>query len=126
MKRSILILLTFIYLATSSGIFLSMHYCSGDLSEMKFYGVAGCECGDEPISKDCCDDHNTFIKIKDEHNSSKLVYSLNQSIKVLPGILSKPMEPVQNGLDLFYGKNTDGPPITFSSELNILYRVFRI
>jgi len=126
MKRSILILLTFIYFATSSGIFLSMHYCSGDLSEIKFYGVAGCECGDEPMSKDCCDDHNAFIKIKDEHNSSKLVFSRNQTIKLLTGILSKSIEPVPNGLKLFYAKNTDGPPIKSSSELNILYRVFRI
>jgi hypothetical protein len=126
LKKSILILLSFIYLATSSGIFLSIHYCSGDLSEFRFYGDAGCDCGDDAMTKDCCEDQNTFIKIKDEHNFSKLVLDPNKCLKLLTGLFHKPIEPIQNGFIVFYAKNTDGPPITSSSELNILYRVFRI
>lgn len=119
-------MLSFIYLATSSGIFLSLHYCSGDLADIKFYGEAGCECGDEPMSSDCCDDQNTFIKIKDEHNTNKLVFGVNQSLKFLTGFINASKQPVQTSIKQFYAKNTDGPPITSSSELNILYGVFRI
>lgn len=103
-----------------------MHYCSGDLADFKFYGDAGCECGDEPMSSDCCDDQNTFIKIKDEHNSSKLIFNVNSTLKLLTGMHVTPLVPVQSGIKQFYAKNTDGPPITSSSELNILYGVFRI
>ena len=80
------------------------------------------------LSHDDTDDvlQNTFIKIKDEHNSSKLIFNVNSTLKLLTGMHGSPLVPVQSGIKQFYAKNTDGPPITSSSELNIHYGVFRI
>lgn len=126
-KRSLTTLILFIYLLTSSGLFLSVHYCSGDLEDVALYEHAGCACGDPAdMPEDCCETSHTFVKINDVHQSSKVISSEVKTIRPLFALAHKAVQFFQTPFVAFFPKPTEGPPLTFSSELNIINCVYRL
>lgn len=86
MKKSALILLALFYLIISSGIAVSVHYCGGKLKYFSLFKAAnenGC-CGKKKMSKRCCENKTTFVKVKDNHQlGSKISIPDNKSIEQL-------------------------------------------
>lgn len=76
MKKTIAILLLFIYTVSAFGIAVNYHYCDGYLSGVKvlnFGGKGDCKCDATGIPKDCCKDKLLYIK-GDDHKSSQGSY----------------------------------------------------
>lgn len=127
MKRIIVITAAFLYLAFSSGLSLSVHFCGSYFSGIEFFGKAACDCADERMSKECCEDYTAFIKIKSEHNASQVFVPSPPTFKALTtGCFNEYALTSLISFIHFYPKNTDGPPIQHSSQLNILHGIFRL
>lgn len=75
MKKILISILAFVYMAVSSGVAMELHYCMGNKAGMDLYGSASETCGKCGMTeKDlgCCHDEFKFYKISDSH---KTVYN---------------------------------------------------
>ena len=70
MKRSLIILFSFFYFVSSSGVFINLHYCRGKLKSVGIFrfSEANC-CGKKMKSKGCCSDKSSLIKTTDKQAS---------------------------------------------------------
>lgn len=69
MKKFITAIIAILYLASSSGVAMDIHYCMGKKSGVEFYGAEAKICGKCGMSekKGCCQDKHQFYKIQDAH-----------------------------------------------------------
>ena len=69
MRRTTAILLTLIYLVSTSGIALSNFYCCGKLKETYFFSHHdyGKKCKGNKKASGCCDTKTIYYKVKDNH-----------------------------------------------------------
>lgn len=56
-----------VYLVATTGIYVHMHYCGGDLANVGLFGTCGHDCCDDTEESDCCDSENIYISLEDEH-----------------------------------------------------------
>jgi hypothetical protein len=71
MKKSLLLLLTFVYLITVSGINIGMHYCGGKLRGVSFTKHHDeNSCCSKKMKKSCCKQKAITVKINDNHNAA--------------------------------------------------------
>src|SRR3569623_1991956 len=124
-KRSVIIVLTMLYLTTVSGFALNMHYCFNRLASVKIDEQAN-SCTKLQSSKmKCCKDQKIEIKVKDAHqNNSPLHWSKFFPI-ALPASAFMIFTPaVQNPVA---ANVTDrGPPKTPGVPLFLIICIFRI
>lgn len=73
-----------VYLVATTGIYVHMHYCGGDLADVGLFGTCGHDCCDDTEASDCCDSENIYISLEDEH-------------RVVSGV-SVPTAPVLEGV----------------------------
>jgi hypothetical protein len=73
MKKILLTIIAFIYMAVSTGIAMDVHYCMGKLAGVEFYGKEEDKCGKcgmKEIGKNgCCHDEHKFVKLEDSHKN---------------------------------------------------------
>lgn len=88
MKRFLLAILAFLYITTSTGAMLHVHYCMGELADWGFghHDSRNCsKCGMEEAKqkeKGCCKDENKFIKNNSDQKITESVFPLAQLISV--------------------------------------------
>ena len=86
MKQVVVFIFAFLYLVTTSGTTLHMHFCMGKLDdwsvgskqEKQTCGRCGMEKTEKPIG--CCSDKAKWIKIQDVQKASIYVSSFNSLI----------------------------------------------
>ena len=109
MKKFITAILAILYISTSTGATVQLHYCMGKLSgwSLTWTETHPKECGkcgmEKKDSKGCCHDENKFLKIQDDQKANyvsleilkisvaapavadhSLTYSLPKKDKLLP------------------------------------------
>jgi hypothetical protein len=124
MKKLLTIFLMIIYITTTSGIALSIHYCMGDISSVVIgqNNSTTCPtCGME--NEGCC--HNDFkvVKLTDSHQASFLVNELQKPIITTPEPVVAYYASFPEQERYIVQQNHSPPP---AHSLNILYCVFRI
>jgi hypothetical protein len=67
MKKLLITILAIVYLGTSSGVVLHMHYCMGKLAELGFSAKTSSICSkcgmpQSTKKKGCCKDESSFVK----------------------------------------------------------------
>lgn len=74
MKRLLATILTILYMATTVGATVRVHYCMGRLADISLAGDKTCsKCGKEkPAQKSCCRDEYHVIKNSHQHISSTI------------------------------------------------------
>jgi hypothetical protein len=82
LKRILAILLLCCYTISSNGIYISKHFCGGQLQTISFYKkISKCCCEDETeeMTKEdnCCNDVATFSKLSTDQNISLATIELN-------------------------------------------------
>lgn len=72
MKKLLLLILSIIYITTSSGIIFNIHYCKGKISSVQvdFTVKDLCKCGSGKEAKGCCKTEQKLIKITDTYKAS--------------------------------------------------------
>ncbi|MEO6232530.1 MAG: hypothetical protein ABJB11_22250 [Ferruginibacter sp.] len=91
MKKFITAILAILYLGTSSGATIHLHYCMGKLANWDLNPIESKTCPKclmEKSSKDsdgCCKDEQKFVKNNNDHKSTETIYQFGQlSIIALP------------------------------------------
>lgn len=71
-QRAVILLLTLFYFTLSSGVALTVHYCGGQAVEIVWGDAEKDCCKGKPVkSKHCCDNHFSYIKVKNEHAATE-------------------------------------------------------
>jgi hypothetical protein len=83
MKRLAAFVLLLIYLVTSTGASLHMHYCMGEIDNSSIWGGKENECGicgmETPYGMDgCCKDEIHWIKIEDDQKATSTVFGITK------------------------------------------------
>ncbi|MGE5107184.1 MAG: HYC_CC_PP family protein [Sphingobacteriales bacterium] len=130
MKKFFVAILAFIYLVTTSGVVVTIHYCMGKLSSAE-YGAAKtskCDkCGmqESQKKKGCCHTENKIYKLDDSHNYVKSLIDFSKTSIAAPEEvinMDQPWQGVEKTLVLQY----HSPPDKRCSSVYLYNCVFRI
>ena len=133
MKKIVFTLLTFLYLGTSSGFAMHLHYCMGMLIEANFVEntLDDCEnCGMERSLTDdngCCSEESQLLKVDNKKEEDSFTLKVLQSINVAlaPNVFEIPqflqLATIASDYPL-----VNSPPRTTKTPVYLLNCVFRI
>jgi hypothetical protein len=115
MKRIFITILAIVYLGSSSGVMMHMHYCMGKLAELGFSTKSDnicSKCGmlQSNKKKGCCKDESSFVKNTSDQKLSANGFQFLQQLAV--DFTQTKMEiptPVVFDIALFF-PNTHAPP----------------
>lgn len=128
MKKAAAAILLVIYVALSSGIVLSMHYCMDRLDSMQLGAVQSDTCNKCGMSvseaNGCCHDEVKVIKIQDEQQAASMGYNFDApgiAIIITPGYTDDVLASKQIG-----GLTNNLSPPLHKQDTYLRNRVFRI
>jgi hypothetical protein len=100
MKKILALLLAVLYMTTSSGVVLKVHYCMGRISsvEVDNFKDAFCKCGKQKSGATCCQSEVKVLKNANDHRSTLASFDL----KLPPVDLPSPVSLS----DLYYPNST--------------------
>lgn len=128
LKKSLLIVFSFFYFFLASGININLHYCGGKLKDISLFSAAnedGC-CGSKKKSKGCCDEKNSYIKVKDNHFPGNSVKTFGIPAKNISDHAFLQIFYVRNLSILNYSLKYYTPPVLYDDLIYLKYRVLVI
>ena len=91
MKRLLVTILAILYLGTSTGATIHLHYCMGKLVGMKLWHSEVNKCGNcgmkkkTPCAKKCCKDEHKLVKLEKAHQKAAINgFQFTQVVAILP------------------------------------------
>jgi len=131
MKKVFVTILALIYLTASNGTWINMHYCMGQLAEVKFHGhpsekCAKCGMKQTKIDNGCCRDEYKFFKYQPDQqlNSSNIQVPLFDAYAI-PVSAFESIDANQLSISHFFPGN-HAPPRAPAVAIIIQHRNFRI
>jgi len=125
-KKFLSIVLATIYLAVSSGVVVSVHYCMGEVAGIGIGHAEADRCGDCGMDNDgCCHDDVKVYKISDSHASAASHYDPVKAESWV-ALLSPPHDVSSPNLRLLPALVSADPPEPDGRSLCIWNCVFRI
>lgn len=130
MKKFLLLILTFAYLATSSGATIYIHQCMGKTIEWDLKENGSNKCGNCGMHKnaanDCCKDHVKVLKVQNDQKLPEVLFKKYISISnALPVVyysfLQQGFSYVENKSLVCYT-----PPRSSRTDYCVLYCTFLI
>lgn len=130
MKRILIFSLLLVYATVSCGLQINVHYCGGKLKTISFFNKNAKEkncCGRKMKSKRCCNDKTTFLKVNDNHHSSKSIDLTYNHFKIVDASLSIAPFSLNVSENIFYNTlNYHAPPVLYDNPLYLKHRVLLI
>lgn len=125
MKKILITILALIYLATTTGATLYMHYCMGEVYAVNLVEKEGCtKCG-MAMNEDCCKDEFKIIKINDSHQLISNEINFDPSYAYINNYY-KIFDPVAYHVTIPVTTNNNSPPQSQDLSRYILHCVFRL
>jgi len=131
MKKFAVVILALIYLGTSNGIMVQMHYCMGMLVGWGL-GVQNSNicsgCGMEESAakdKDCCKETHKFFKADSDAKITGPAFELAQQVPLAPPVTFIEL-PATNQCSFSDSPINHPPPLNHSIPAYILYHDYRI
>ena len=128
MKKILSIFIAMMYLATSSGLALQVHYCMDKITGTSLaldHEQACNKCGMKKASNPCCKDEFKFVKLQDAHKLLISDYQVNAPVAEINSTYYTPSFSVYNP-DISGRSIAHSPPGVTGYSLHILHCVFRI
>jgi hypothetical protein len=132
MKKICLALLAILYLTTSMGATIHLHYCMGKLVECSLWNKndsrcskCGMERSPESTDNRCCKDEHRHVKIDKDQKLSENFIPLHETITEMSFRLTG-YSISQLFLFVSELKKINSPPRSCNSSINIFNGVFRI
>jgi hypothetical protein len=128
MRKLLLLIVTFCYIASTSGVAVQWHYCMGKLRSVDI-GLANHDetcgkCGMVKGNNHCCKDEVSVAKVSDSHHQTNQLAFAALSLDAIvtePIVLPKPFVQL---LVPAYAYQSNAPPDIVKNR-TILYQVFR-
>jgi hypothetical protein len=131
MKKAFILLIAVLYLATTSGMVMNIHYCMGKISSVSFThekdhedGSCG-KCGMDKTENHCCKDETQYIKITDSHQASVKTFVPVDFMAELPAV-EIDMIAAQQGSSVISSIYYLPPPPKNLNKVYLALNVFRI
>jgi hypothetical protein len=126
-KRVALLLLSVIYLLSSSGVAAESHYCCGILQSTSLSASSTATCKMNLPMKRCCKTKKQYFKVKDQHiGSSSLSFSAKGTPAInMPFLIFFDKTTVSVGDGLSFKSNTP-PHREHATQYYILNCTYRI
>lgn len=135
MKQFLVFILAFLYLGSSAGAMVHLHYCKGELvdvqvGEKEKKSCSGCKSEkkkSKPCMKNCCKDEHRMMKIeKDHQQSGDTQFKFVQSFSYTCTYSFFEIPPFFAGSEDYQLPFTHGPPLPGPVLLHVLHCHFRI
>jgi hypothetical protein len=90
MKKILALFFAVLYMTTTSGIVLNVHYCKGKVSSVKVENFTGsfCKCGKKVTSGSCCKTELKVLKGSTVHKATFAYSSYKVPATLLPSTVS--------------------------------------
>ena len=132
MKKFITAILAVLYLGTSSGATIHMHYCMGKLADWGLGDKQSKTCGkcgrEKKDKKDngCCKDEHKFVKNNTDQKiaESSFQFNIMQGVALVPDYVEIPQSFIASVTE--ENPNSNSPPRTQAVSVYIRNCVFRI
>jgi hypothetical protein len=120
MKQTSSILLVLLYLLTSVGLTVNVHYCGGKLKSIQLlFDAPSCCCGETKKMDGCCEDESFFVQLDTDHQFSPIQkLSFEMPIILNEMMISENIEQI-NSQDNNWNIPLKRPPP--GSSLRLLY-----
>ncbi len=128
MKKATTFLLLFLFLFTTSGMAVNVHWCRGKITSVKFWAGEehGCKCGKKAMKRSCCQDKTIVFKANvDPAKSNQFAIKTQaQRFEILSVMKTEIVSSIQlehSVSDFYYP-----PPFKPRTPIFLLDRVIRI
>jgi hypothetical protein len=120
-------ILAIVYLAFSSGVVLSIHYCKGKVTTVKLQNFEKqlCKCGSGKKVMHCCKNELKVLKIADDHQLTKAALGF-ASVAELPLQHFEISSFIIAEQTQYFALNIHAPPLLSESGVYLENCVFRI
>lgn len=129
MKKVFTIIITFLYLAVTSGLALEIHYCMGKVADISLLpsSVERCaKCGMKKGANECCRDELKLVKLQDAHKLIPADYRLDIPVSIINHFYHLADYNPTTRLFVNSGSNNHSPPVYSSVSLWVINCVYRI
>lgn len=125
MKKFLVTILAFVYLATTTGATIHMHYCMGKIYSVDLLKKDKCtKCGME-ASEGCCNDELKVLKLKDNHQPAGNAITFDPGFAIVDTHYNI-TDHVDHKVATWVTTNKNSPPSGLPTPLYLLNRVFRL
>ncbi len=132
MKKFITAILALIYISTSTGASIHMHYCMGKLADWDFGHNSSKTCGacgmekSEEKDNGCCKDVYKYVKNSNDQKAADAILHIMQSVSTV--LLPEAFELPDNNIPSVTEENpiSHAPPRSSGVAIYILNRTFLI
>ncbi len=127
MKKAIIFILAVLYLYSTAGATVHLHYCMDKLVNWTLSDTARNKCDNCGMEKDgnCCKDENKFVKNSSDQRVAELFIQHTQAVAIIPSLFINSTEPLFVSL---IQKSSTGysPPVPIGNDIYLFNCVFRI
>ncbi|WP_346320910.1 hypothetical protein [Chitinophaga sp. YIM B06452] len=132
MKRFLILILALLYMSTSTGATFHLHYCMGELVDVKFWQHEARECSkcgsgeNSACAKKCCKDIHQTVKLEKDQKISENIFQHMQlaAIAVPVSFISLPAAFPVSFVEEYPTGNA--PPRSNNVPARIFFCTFRI
>lgn len=132
MKKLSIFILAICYLAVSSGVVISQHFCMNRLDSVEWFASQSPdECGRCGMSMEeahgCCHDQVDLLKLQnDQQQAFATLFNFNAPLAVLPPAPIDFLLTTFHSQDIYIDNLAHAPPLLPDDDLCIMNSVFRI
>ena len=125
-KKSLVFIITFIYMSISTGIAMEIHYCMGKRVGVELFASGNDKCGRCGMTEKkggCCSDEHKFYKLTTDQKTVSNDYDFHSPATVLDKVYYSPVVLFARNAALKTSNNSHppgGPPLFI---LNCIYRL---
>lgn len=118
MRKTWAVILTFIYLSASVGVWINVHYCGGKVADVSLYSNhSDCGCADQKAilccaaehADSCCSDETLFFQLDVDQQTAKTTMELPVDLMLF--VLLQESYLADDAEDLFSDYPTLAPPL---------------
>ena len=128
MKKFLVTILAFVYLAGSAGATVNMHYCMGKFYSADLSGLKeDCnKCGMKRSAGHCCNSQSKTLKACDSHNAVANNINLSAPVFAIADNVWNDIHSDKLAIAPSFTTNNNSPPGSSGFSLCILHCIFKL
>ena len=125
MKKTVVLILAFLYLGITTGLAVNIHYCMGKIADVQLDNGSNETCSSCKTKMPCCNDHYQLVKVNDEHQQVAAEFTF-QTPQVQLHTFNDLIAQLSLPVVLHLSTQANPPPVLSLPDINIQNCVLRI